>query len=721
MSSKLCPLIADTYVAAVDKEKFFNLEDLEEIARYEKRENPIVREPRDSCNTNLFFGFFFDGTKNNYQLAEKTKEQSNISRLYDTFPGQSVEGVLPAATDWTLEKDSRFSSFFRVYVPGVASPFPDVDDSGKGIDETRGAAMGWKGNDRIVWALIQAINNVHRFFHRRPLLSPKDTTAMATSLNLSKQARSFMVADLNPSSPDGYEAQFLAPRRKFEELLKRLHEKVAQHRSEIGCRPKKTDPAIVQEIFISTFGFSRGATQARAFANWLDSLCRLDAKMLGKEGLSLGGFPVSFDFLGLFDTVASIGVGNTFGNWELLKFADGHGAWADAEDSLRVPESVKKCIHLMAAHEQRRSFPVDSVAVGFTYPPNVEEIVFPGVHSDIGGGYAPTNHGKGVNANGDDMLSRLPLLYMYRAARLAGVPLKLELANSTAQGRFAVQEKVINDFNAYLSKCKPSNGSLTDITRDQQIFQMRWRYFRRENGGEDIGKTESYKRASNFEKNDIHSASLEFSEELERFQIFLKKRKGKNEQNEKQVPGMHNSVASEWQEIARLDPFEAPPPEMVHFFDEYVHDSRAAFKLRGADNPADAVKDLQRWSRALAAGKVMYSNQSYSEGNYNQPGPPDYGMESNKRIAAEAFDEARKASPAESDLTKLIPRYINEGREPSARAEAGYFRIRKIYGGSDRVLLAQQVPDDKTSRVKYANRDDAKVRDNAVGGSKQIG
>lgn len=31
--------------------------------------------------------------------------------------------------------------------------------------------------------------------------------------------------------------------------------------------------------------------------------------------MSLGGFDVQFDFLGLFDTVASVGLANTFGGF----------------------------------------------------------------------------------------------------------------------------------------------------------------------------------------------------------------------------------------------------------------------------------------------------------------------------------------------------------------------------------------------------------------------
>jgi len=96
----------------------------------------------------------------------------------------------------------------------------------------------------------------------------------------------------------------------------------------------------------------------------------------------------------------------------------------------------------------------------------------------------------------------------------------------------------------------------------------------------------------------------------------------------------------------------------------------------------------------------------------SRAGPPDYGMDRNERMAAEAFDRERKAKPNERDLTKLIPRYINEGREPSFLAEAGYFRFRKIYGGSDDVLLSQS--DSEHSGRSFNNLADIKAGDDSV-------
>jgi hypothetical protein len=711
LSATLCQSVPENYISAINLDLFFDKQQNDAINRFAKREQPKIGVPGESCKTNLFFGFFFDGTRNNYLLAEKAKEQSNVARLYDIFPGQSVQGVLPERTEWKKEKKTLFSNFFRVYVPGVASPFDKVKDSGDGLIKTLGGAFGKKGNDRIVWALLQAINNVHRFFHQRPLLSSEESTELATELSLSWMARKLMSTKWVPISPITLgEAEYYGPIRAFERILRRLHASVSPHWSRNGRPPAKVDPSIVQTIHISTFGFSRGATQARAFANWLDSLCQLDAELCGKTGRTLGGFPVKFDFLGLFDTVASVGVGNTYGNVRALKRLDGHASWADAEDSLRVPGSIAQCVHLVAGHELRRSFPLDSIAVGSNYPAGSKEIVFPGVHSDVGGGYGPKQQGKGIDANGADMLSRLPLLYMYKAARLAGVPLKLELADSVVQQKFAVKPQVIKDFNAYLSKCVNRTGSLTDIMREQQILQMEWRYWRRDRGSAPIQKSPNFARASNFDKNDLESANNEFNAELGEFEKSLKKWKGVAPA--KQKAGFNNELPGEWEEIATYWPFRQPDAVVAHFFDEYVHDSRAAFKLSGADNENDTVKDLREWCRELGLRKGLHKNPWAAVRGPYVPGPPDYGMDTNRRMAAEAFDQAKRAAPMEKDLTRLIPRYINEGREPASLADAGYFRFRKIYGGSDVVLLSHWEPDNKAEERAYVRLDN---RDEDVG------
>lgn len=674
--STLCPLIAGSYMSATTVKKFFNKRELNEIEVFEQREHAKANDMGKACTANLFFGFFFDGTCNNYELAAKTGDQSNVARMYDIFPGRGAPKVLESVV-WKYRPE-RYTNFFRVYIPGVSSPFDQVNDSGKGWMKTMGGSMGYKGGDRIIWALIQAINNVNRYFHGQPLVQPQEATTLATSFALSREARDVMTRKELPEV-SGKDKHIIGPRTQFEKLIRRLHASVSPHWTKNGTPPAKKDPGIVKRIHVSIFGFSRGATQARAFTNWLDSLCRLDASIRGEGTSSLGGFPVEFDFLGIFDTVASVGPGNTLGNLRGFKDANGHGSWADAEDSLRIPHCVKRCVHLVAGHELRRSFPCDSIAVGSVLPAGASEIVFPGVHSDVGGGYEPKQQGKGIDPSGADMLSRIPLLFMYKQARLAGVPLKLELADGVAQSKFQIAARTIEDFNAYLSACKKKSGSLTDIVREQAVLQMAWRYWRREGGPAPLHKIQSFSRATNFDKSDLISANKEYNDELRDFEKSIASR-GKQAPR-KQPAGFKNEVSSEWEEIACYWPFKQPQPEVANFFDEYVHDSRSAFKLYGQANEAEAIEALQEWSQELRVAKIKYKNYVSAPIAWPQSGPPDYGMNTNERIAAEKYDQTGK-----------IPVYINEGREPYVGGEAGYLRFRKIYGGSDSVLLSNWMP-----------------------------
>ena len=198
-------------------------------------------------------------------------------------------------------------------------------------------------------------------------------------------------------------------------------------------------------IHVAIFGFSRGATEARAFA------LRLHRRMEGSGTtwrLKDKRYPLRIYFMGLFNTVASVGVSNTMRNPEkrrafrgagaaipglgplagpalvdaVLDHSEalkGHNGWA-AE--LRIPPSVEQCLHYTAAHEVRESFPLDTVRVAVSskaatpsiYPASCTEVVYPGMHSDVGGGYAPGEQGRSSKI--EAQLSQVPLLHMYRKA-----------------------------------------------------------------------------------------------------------------------------------------------------------------------------------------------------------------------------------------------------------------------------------------------------------------
>lgn len=328
-----------------------------------------------SCQQALTLSFFFDGTGNNLDADVGTWEHSNVARLYRSH----------------LEDDNDRGRF-RFYLPGIGTLFMDreVQDPG---GTALGRGFGAMGQARIDWALA------------------------------------------------------------------RLREKV----QEAEARAQNPTNKICW-IKVSAFGFSRGAALARAFARELQKLCSPDATSPTHWRLTQGRHPIEITFLGLWDTVASAGLppsannasrnpyvkaflgalkgpggalADTLQTPELKRLAfgeagadpspgpaDGHADWADG---MAIGSLVKQCAHMVAGHELRNSFPSDSVLYEsapnrFELPANTSEWVYPGVHSDVGGGYRPGEGGCKVEKGAQ--LSIVALHAMHELARKAGVKLR---------------------------------------------------------------------------------------------------------------------------------------------------------------------------------------------------------------------------------------------------------------------------------------------------------
>lgn len=127
------------------------------------------------------------------------------------------------------------------------------------------------------------------------------------------------------------------------------------------------------EFHFDVFGFSRGATLARMFSTTvLDDDCprvllNNDTKELRDKVKRTAAF---VDFLGLFDTVSSIGIG--------VNDVEKYG--------LYLHDNVLRAMHLCASDEFRKNFAVtdlgDSVNRDF-----ISEFYIPGCHTDVGGTY----------------------------------------------------------------------------------------------------------------------------------------------------------------------------------------------------------------------------------------------------------------------------------------------------------------------------------------------
>lgn len=143
----------------------------------------------------------------------------------------------------------------------------------------------------------------------------------------------------------------------------------------------------------------------------------------------------------------------------------------------------------------------------------------------------------------------------------------------------------------------------------------------------------------------------------------------------------------------------APPVPMLRFFDEYVHDSRAWFKLipGNPDSEADMHALLREWvvirqsalERKKLADKLFLERQrelfrlTGRKQDEHSPRPPNLpdGLTDDQRRAVDQYIR-----------TKKIPAMLTEGREPfewsGVSGRAGYLRYRKVYGGRDSVLIS---------------------------------
>lgn len=270
----------------------------------------------------------------------------------------------------------------------------------------------------------------------------------------------------------------------------------------------------IVEINIAAFGFSRGAALARAFINRVAKRCVVD------ENGNWRSFPNKYitrvRFMGLFDTVASVGApmaANTTGvidsalgvgsvihsrlhdsqyaktRPQRLAFAENARAGADPApgkynghlgwgDEMRIPPMVEEVRHFVAAHEIRNSFPLDSVSIfekgAFSKPAHFFETVYPGVHSDVGGSYRPGEGGRSDRS--PQKLGLIPLADMYNLAIGKGVPLLPKSAWRTSNyDDFDVDFELLKTYTYYLSQVRAS-ASLGDLFNAHMAQYYAWRF-----------------------------------------------------------------------------------------------------------------------------------------------------------------------------------------------------------------------------------------------------
>jgi hypothetical protein len=241
--------------------------------------------------------------------------------------------------------------------------------------------------------------------------------------------------------------------------------------------------------------------------------------------------------------------------------------------------------------------------------------------------------------------------------------------------------ETIDAFNAYIATCKVTSGNLHHIMREQARKQMEWRLVRRITGKSPIQSSASFLRASTFCQNDLYSAAQEFEEELAAFEAWMKE-KGSKFKPVTQQAGFDNEYEAEWEEIATWwQKRSMPSAEVMNFFDNYVHDSRAAFKPIPGNPDCEAKMHEQLASWVKQRKEAQLRMKVYGSNSKSMP-PRSVGeLTEDERLAADEYERTGK-----------IPRMTTEGREPFMLGKAGYLRFRKIYSGWDSELISATPP-----------------------------
>jgi hypothetical protein len=375
-----------------------------------------------TCEQILWFSFFFDGTGNNRYVDEGMQKHSNVAKLFRVH-----------------RQTDKIRGIYAFYIQGVGTYFPEIGDDGGGA---LGLGCGAMGTERLNYA------------------------------------------------------------------LKKLDESIGYH-----LQQAKAPSNAIVEINVAVFGFSRGAALARAFVNLLlEERCVLRRdKLVLKDST----WPIRIRFMGLFDTVASVGLPMSTNTTStagavassisymissrlrdypatrpsMLAFSekaaagadpapglyDGHGDWGN---KMEIDPKVEEVRHFIAAHELRNSFPVESVSIlrskRISKPSHFYETVYPGVHSDIGGSYAP---GEGARSdNSSENLGLVPLIHMYKYALVKGVPLlPVGAWSNDNKADFDVSAKLLATYNHYC-KMVEAFGSLGQSINKNMSLYFAWRF-----------------------------------------------------------------------------------------------------------------------------------------------------------------------------------------------------------------------------------------------------
>lgn len=492
-----------------------------------------------TCEKEIHVGIFFDGTNNNRDRDKPVQGHSNIASLYEAH------------------KDDR-ETYFREYIPGVGTEFVQIGEIG---ENANGKTFASGGEARIHWAMMLPYNAVCAAVTGQDLMTEQEMGQIATSYR------------------NGLATVWRLGDGKMIEIFGRLDRRLTQ--AIRGRRPR------ISGVNVSVFGFSRGAAQARVFCNWLQR---------ASQG-ALAGAPLRLRFLGIFDTVASVGLADS------APIVRGLMDWADGNLAIRGPE---RSVHFVAAHEIRQAFPLSTARDGRRWPAGTTEFVYPGAHSDIGGGYCPGDQGKAMGERAA-LMSQIPLNDMYFEALNSGAGLMpLDLLEAETKRDLAVSPELDRRFGAYTrwtihdEREDVAQGGESVENRMRYHMHLYWRWRHLVSPDTRFKALSSYTNASTQDAVDLWESELDWRKDVEAA-------KRAHQPVFRPVPGgvlgpRMVEVQPTPSVIERRIVLEAAarnrvPNDVVEFFDQHVHDSHAGFRLlgpMGAQETAEYIEAVKR-------------------------------------------------------------------------------------------------------------------------------
>ncbi|KVF73202.1 hypothetical protein WS75_18445 [Burkholderia sp. FL-7-2-10-S1-D7] len=562
---------------------------------------PEPPSPCFRCHQDIYQSFFFDGFA---QGLKDVDHPSNILRLFNAHEETNDErgiykmyydGMGRDLANQTVGTGKKVASDIASTAEKMASDKFLKGPAKAVADDIRKRAMNDAGDKGLLTRARSAI---------------LEGTAAAGTTAKNNIKDSFSLKKLGPelvSSGVSIAADSYQPVRDSEFSAGymgtgfdiRVKQAVADFKQNV-LDARDSDPRKILRIRVAIFGYDRGGTIARKFANELiGKVCKQ-----ANGQVTYDGIPVEFDFMGLFDCVSTSFADSVFTKVvsPVLGVIPGEGKAVSfsikglsmfiglAKQSLGeydIQKEFKSIVHHVAATELRFYKNLDSPRKSSDHA-NLLEIVYPGSQSDVGGGFREGEDNKSAE------LARVSARNMLDRAWAAGVPFlplsQMRDKRPTAAKEFDFQKTVnvngknltANDlFAAYTAMLPKSSGPLeTHFLEHQKLFVSWARYVHDRTAHESTGNSlfintvdaDVYNAVfphggglPNYEGRDWYYKSQDPNSKVPQFTFG--ERRTVDDISDKTV----RALATAWVHPPKLS------PEVIAFFDNFVHNTITPF------------------------------------------------------------------------------------------------------------------------------------------------